>query len=162
MTTSVDAVVRCISLWQPWASLMACGAKMVETRGWGTHVRGTVYIHAAKTLRGIAPYIGRLPVEGDEQGPMESALGLKSFEWKRKLPFGQIIAVGELVDCQSAWRALAVFPLQKPFGDYTEGRYGHIYHGLRAIEPIPYRGAQGFFRARIAANDHNHDSAARR
>ena len=42
-------VIKAISLWQPWASLIVCGAKEIETRSWSTKVRGTVAIHAAKT-----------------------------------------------------------------------------------------------------------------
>ena len=41
-------VERAISLTQPFASLMAIGAKKVETRAWRTHFRGWVAIHAAK------------------------------------------------------------------------------------------------------------------
>lgn len=40
--------VPAISLWQPWASLMASGHKSIETRSWSTHLRGLVAIHAAK------------------------------------------------------------------------------------------------------------------
>lgn len=29
-----------ISLWQPWATLMAIGAKTIETRSWSTRHRG--------------------------------------------------------------------------------------------------------------------------
>lgn len=31
--------MKAISLWQPWASLMAVGAKRYETRSWGTLYR---------------------------------------------------------------------------------------------------------------------------
>jgi hypothetical protein len=40
--------IKCISLWQPWASLVAVGAKRIETRGWATAYRGRLGIHAAK------------------------------------------------------------------------------------------------------------------
>ena len=42
-----------ISLWQPWASLIACGAKPFETRHWSPprHLIGqTIAIHAAKKI----------------------------------------------------------------------------------------------------------------
>src|SRR5580658_8419029 len=41
----------CISLWQPWASLIAAGAKPFETRHWRPHVcqiGHRIAIHAAK------------------------------------------------------------------------------------------------------------------
>ncbi|TRU31740.1 MAG: ASCH domain-containing protein [Microcystis aeruginosa Ma_QC_B_20070730_S2] len=40
--------MKAISLWQPWASLVANGLKLYETRGWPTKYRGVLAIHAAK------------------------------------------------------------------------------------------------------------------
>ena len=40
--------MKAITLWQPWASLIAVGAKTIETRGWATNYRGPLAIHAAK------------------------------------------------------------------------------------------------------------------
>ena len=37
-----------LSLWQPWASAIAVGAKVFETRHWATERRGLIAIHAAK------------------------------------------------------------------------------------------------------------------
>lgn len=39
---------RALSLWQPWASLIALGVKTIETRSWNTYYRGPLAIHAAK------------------------------------------------------------------------------------------------------------------
>lgn len=41
--------IKGLSLWQPWASLIALKVKTIETRGWSTNYRGTLAIHAAKT-----------------------------------------------------------------------------------------------------------------
>ena len=51
-------IIRCISLWQPWASLMARGHKYFETRSWDTKIRGEVWIHAAKSVEGAGPHDG--------------------------------------------------------------------------------------------------------
>lgn len=40
--------MKAISLWQPWATLIATGAKQIETRSWATSYRGPIAIHAAK------------------------------------------------------------------------------------------------------------------
>jgi hypothetical protein len=45
-----STTIKAISLWQPWASLMALGLKRHETRHWPTAYRGPIAIHAAKTL----------------------------------------------------------------------------------------------------------------
>lgn len=39
--------IRTLTLWQPWASLVALGVKTIETRSWSTRHRGPLYIHAA-------------------------------------------------------------------------------------------------------------------
>jgi len=45
--------MKAISLWQPWASLIACGAKPYETRHWSPPrelIGQTIAIHAAKKI----------------------------------------------------------------------------------------------------------------
>ncbi len=45
--------MKAISLWQPWASLIACGAKPFETRHWAPPLEligKTIAIHAAKKV----------------------------------------------------------------------------------------------------------------
>ncbi len=42
--------VRAITLWQPWASLVALGLKRFETRSWPTNYRGKLLIHAATRI----------------------------------------------------------------------------------------------------------------
>jgi hypothetical protein len=138
--------VRCISLWQPWASLMACGAKFIETRHWPTSVRGAVCIHASKTTQGI---VECLEIDPDHMAAMEKALGLPIHQWEKKLPLGQIIAEGSLTGCLDSQIALTRHPDQAPFGNFAPGRYGHVYQNLRPIGPFHYRGAQGFFNATI-------------
>lgn len=42
--------IKALSIWQPWASLVAAGVKRHETRHRATSYRGPVAIHAAKTI----------------------------------------------------------------------------------------------------------------
>ena len=39
---------KAITLYQPWASLLACGAKIYETQSWQTEYRGEIFIHSSK------------------------------------------------------------------------------------------------------------------
>jgi hypothetical protein len=39
--------MKCITLWQPWASLILWGEKKIETRSWATQHRGLLAIHSA-------------------------------------------------------------------------------------------------------------------
>ncbi len=41
--------MKAITLHQPWATLVAVGAKRIETRSWATSYRGPLAIHAART-----------------------------------------------------------------------------------------------------------------
>jgi hypothetical protein len=43
-------VLKCLSLRQPWASLIVAGEKKVENRSWYTRHRGPLLIHASKTV----------------------------------------------------------------------------------------------------------------
>lgn len=38
----------CLTMHQPWASLLVHGIKRVEGRGWNTDFRGRLWIHAGK------------------------------------------------------------------------------------------------------------------
>ena len=53
--------MKALTLWQPWASLIAVGAKTIETRSWSTKYRGPLAIHAAKR---------RPDTEMGEEGPV--------------------------------------------------------------------------------------------
>lgn len=56
--------MKAISLWQPWASLIACGAKPYETRSWAPSVSmigQPIAIHAAKKIdKGAAEFAQEL------------------------------------------------------------------------------------------------------
>lgn len=64
--------MKAISLWQPYASLIACGAKPYETRHWAPplHLIGqTVAIHAAKKIdREIVDFVDDLMYGQHEPG----------------------------------------------------------------------------------------------
>jgi hypothetical protein len=42
--------MKALSIIQPWATLLAMGAKKIETRSYRTPYRGPLLIHASKTL----------------------------------------------------------------------------------------------------------------
>ena len=42
--------MKALTITQPWATLIAIGAKRFETRGWSTPYRGPLAIHAGKNL----------------------------------------------------------------------------------------------------------------
>ena len=125
--------MKAISLWQPWASLMAMELKRDETRHWKTSYRGTLLIHAAKkvvswpsiTIQGVFDGIAFQPSD---------------------LPLGKILCQVELFDCEKIrWNTKIGYP-ESEFGDYTIGRYRWRTKNLLTFkDPIPFRGSQGFF-----------------
>ena len=135
--------MKTISLWQPWASLIACGAKRIETRGWSTKYRGPLAIHAAKR-----PFtVGDAWAIGPETlGEMEKALNLRL---PTDLPAGCIVATATLADCVPVSSFAITTRLscaEKLFGDYSAGRFGWILTDVTPLRtPLPWRGMQRLF-----------------
>ena len=46
--------MKCLSLKQPFAELLATGKKTVELRNWNTNFRGEFIIHASRNIDGVA------------------------------------------------------------------------------------------------------------
>lgn len=128
--------MKAISLWQPYASAIALRLKTIETRSWATRYRGRIAIHASK----------RWAREQREFAAVERALG----RLPERLPFGCIVALATIVDCSHAEDLISlpgyVGPVNKIYGDFSDGRFGWELSNVIALpEPIPYKGAQGFF-----------------
>lgn len=124
--------MKTITILQPWASLIACGAKMIETRSWSTSHRGPLAIHAGRTVPSMDFFTPRV----------EAAL------WNEDTPFGKVIAIVELVDCVEMTNERIVAWRDKygddeiAFGHFEPGRYAWILANMRRIEPVPAKGRQ--------------------
>ena len=149
--------MKAITIWQPWASLLACGAKQYETRSWSTSYRGPIAIHAAKRLFDTDPYFDR------ELHPFADALNLPDIYSFDTLPHGGIIATAELVECWKIDKIGHTLGCDKAahisnnieskfnivqgkellFGDWTLGRYAWEFTNMKVLdEPIPAKGHQ--------------------
>jgi hypothetical protein len=144
-------MMKAISLWQPWAALMAIGAKRIETRGWSTNYRGPLVIHAAKTWK--KEQQAMLDSE-----PFASALsGRRAFmdDGPVKLEFGAAIAVVNLVGCERVTEQNRPSGDELAFGDYslTVGVYRPDRYMWQTqfvdlqelTRPLVFTGHQGFF-----------------
>jgi hypothetical protein len=89
------AAVKALTLWQPWASLVAIGAKAIETRSWATKYRGPLAIHAAK--RPIV--LGSDPLWYGDYNVAQGGTWLHGPGLDAPMPFGAIVATAQLVDC---------------------------------------------------------------
>lgn len=140
--------MKCISLWQPWATLMAIGAKKIETRSWETLYRGPLAIHAAKKWdRELLAMCRTEPFRSVLLKAALEADGVASHA-DQALSFGAIVCVVNLDDCRRVHDGWVpdVSDNEIAFGDYTPGRFAWITSGVRRLDkPIPFRGAQGLF-----------------
>ena len=159
--------MRILTLTQPYASLIAIGAKKIETRSWATSYRGLIAIHAAIGLGPVGGATGlrRLCRDNDAfwqvlRGWITDING-SPMEPAEALPRGAIVAVAYLAGCprMDVFQALQPrrfidaagcvwnFPLtdqERAFGDYSPGRYAWLLAEVRPLRtPLPWRGAQG-------------------
>ena len=132
--------MKALTLYEPWASLVALGAKKIETRSWPTNYRGPLAIHAGKTIRAEfmnlawkEPFYSALkPLHGNVGGSRSIHYNL-----------GCVIAIVQLVDCQEIRLDNVPLGPERHFGDYTRGRYMWILRDVERLEiPIPARGHQ--------------------
>jgi hypothetical protein len=84
--------MKALTLTQPWASLVAIGAKRIETRSWSTKYRGPIAIHAAKDM----PRSARLFAYRDPAGQVLNEGGILLGGDCKELPRGAIVAVARL------------------------------------------------------------------
>ena len=146
-----------ISLWQPWASLIAEGIKVQETRNWAPpkHLIGErIAIHAAKR-RLTKAELRELP----SMIHHDMSVRYGHF-WEEDVPYGAVVATVEL---GGACRVIGkdkmlglegrLIYTNEPcrlfsdiYGDYSVGR---IIWWLKDIEkfqePVPAAGKQGFW-----------------
>ena len=131
--------MKCLTIRQPWATLIALGEKQIETRSWRTAYRGELAIHAGmqvnKAICRTEPYQSLLARYGYTAD---------------NLPTGKIIAVSRLADCCEVTPELAKqgWPgcNEYVFGNYAEGRYAwKLEEVVPLAHPIPAKGRLGFW-----------------
>ncbi|WP_439624116.1 ASCH domain-containing protein [Gemmata sp.] len=158
--------MKCLSLHQPWASLMVSGAKCVETRGWPLRYRGPLLIHAAKKWDGDLAFIAagqpfRAALE-------RSGIVFEATEAAAKrgwgLPFGAIVGRVDVVNVVhtddvadelgyhdgpyhlTPDGVLYVTETERAFGNFDPRRWAFLCENpVRFANPIPYRGERGLF-----------------
>lgn len=135
--------MKALSLLEPWASLMAVGAKNIETRSWRTDYRGPVFIHASKGKPpGFSAY--RTYVHFERY-------------WPETFHFGCIIAIGDLIECVPTGHVCARLLAEVAkgsrraseelaFGNYYPGRWAWRFESIRQVNPaVPVRGSLGLW-----------------
>lgn len=148
--------MKAITIHQPYATLIAIGAKQYETRSWPTRYRGPIAIHAGKTIDGIydlAREVHHRRIDGLPYAPFAHAV----FDCLKEsghypspftcaqFPVGSIVAIGELVDCYQMGID-APNANERLFGFWSVGRYAWKIANVEFLDtPIPVRGQQGLW-----------------
>lgn len=141
--------MKAITILQPWASLIACGAKRIETRSWPTKYRGPIAIHAGKRKPSIYDF---------KDKRVQVALNMSDIVMMQNLVLGAVIAIAELVDCLQVVKGTYYTPTgayegilkdgqhiggnEIYFGDLSPGRYVWLLDNVRQIKPVPAKGMQ--------------------
>lgn len=146
--------MRCLSLWQPWASLCVLGLKRIESRSWRApypHEGTTIAIHAAKSNQGWRDLIHHSTPTDVRLHFMDALCqhfrGVSLEALASELPTGAILGTVRLKECIQVGTATPrMEPRERAFGNYAPGRWmWYLENPLAFREPIPYRGAQGLF-----------------
>lgn len=131
--------VKAVSMTQPWATLVAIGAKRIETRSWPAKYRGPLAIHASKNFSKEA-------LELCLQEPFRSTLLNGGYNDPMDLPLGSVVAMCRL---DMVWKIKeeSWIPVdQVPYGDFTPGRYAWDLIKIDKLsEPIPATGMLGLW-----------------
>jgi hypothetical protein len=135
---SKPGFVRCVSLWNPHATLVVTGEKKLETRGGrgNVHIRGRLLIHSSLTREW----------EWMHQMPMFRE-ALKRHGYEGTLDYGYVIGSVDLTDCRPVESVRGYISRQESvFGNYEDGRFAwKLENPVRFAEPIRFQGHQGFF-----------------
>lgn len=144
-------IYKVLTLWQPWATLLAIGAKKIETRpsptNW-TIERGSYLIHAARKWTSELDAISKGSPFKESLKGHQLSLGciIGSIEVLECKPifedqYGEI----KLIDIYKDKRTL-VTGNELAFGDYREGRYAWICQNPKMFKiPISYKNGQGYY-----------------
>jgi activating signal cointegrator 1 len=139
--------MKVLTLTQPFATLVAVGAKTIETRSWSTKYRGPLAIHAAKAFPVSAQELCATPIfEQTLRQHMPGYLYIEDLY--HHLPLGQIIATCTLDACFlfTEENVATIGEPERSFGDYAPGRYGFRLTTIRKlITPVPARGRLGLW-----------------
>lgn len=130
--------MKAITLWQPWASLIAWGVKSYETRSWWTPYRGQLAIHAGK---------GMDTEELFECNSFYTDVLKKHNGGPNGLPSGAVLCIVNLVEVYKTQDIReAISQQEENFGDYSTGRYAWKLEIVEVFkEPVPASGRQGLW-----------------
>lgn len=112
--------MKALSVANPWAWGIIHGSKRIENRTWRTHFRGTLFIHASKSVKFLH----------------DTYPGIEIPDFNAFV-FGALIGTVKVLDC---------VPLEEVSADpFASGPWCWILSEPQAIDPIPWKGQTQLF-----------------
>jgi hypothetical protein len=146
---------RAISLWQPWATLMALDLKRIETRPRPWRYAGPLLIHATAG-RGPEERAAFETTMNDFDRHFLADLAKNGIHKWEDMPHGAIVAAGCFLGCclsgvfdHYAWKyPERLGTHERDYGDYTAGRWFMPFRlapGGALASPVPCSGLQALW-----------------
>lgn len=143
--------MKALTLWQPWATLVAMEVKCIETRCWSTKYRGDLAIHSAVKLPpkwlGVSsrtdPFRDELADVFGVRRDRDERGGKHVDDILRGLPYGKILCIVRLAEIEETSEMLReiVSGRERLFGNYEDGRYAWRLEMVKVFQPpIPAKG----------------------
>ncbi len=149
-------ILKALTLWQPWASLMALGLKRIETRSWETLYRGPLVICAARRWWREQHNIA----DAFYRGHHSIRDAVTEWDFAVNPPLGCAVCILNLIDCQrlgpdgitdfiypAGWSWRPDGPQKEVlFGDFSAGRFAWLTQEVQPLrDPLPVTGRQRLF-----------------
>lgn len=134
--------VKALSMTEPWGTLVALGAKQMETRSWLTAYRGPVAIHCARRLPEDLETVCKQPFFREA---LPTSARNERLPLDQRFPRGKVIAVA-LLDEVLPTACVQPDEQERAFGNYAPGRYAWIFSTIYQLRtPQPVRGTLGLW-----------------
>ncbi|KAL3698710.1 hypothetical protein R1sor_012786 [Riccia sorocarpa] len=138
----VEPGKACLTLHQPWASLLVCGIKRIEGRSWPCPIRGKLWIHAAskvpepETIKAMETFYREL----------YGLDGVTEIKFPEFYPTSVLLGCVEVVECLkleelNSWEEVSV-------GVRLEGQTDYCWlceRPQKLVVPLQMRGRQGVY-----------------
>ncbi|WCJ43804.1 RNA-binding ASCH domain protein [Euphorbia peplus] len=129
----------CLTMHQPWASLLIFGIKRIEGRSWPSPIRGRLWIHAASKV----PEDATIKAMEDFYREIYAVNGITDIEFPQYYPVSRLLGCVEVVGCVrgeelASWEAI-------PEGARLEGQTDFCWlceQPQKLLIPFEMRGFQ--------------------
>ncbi|CAK7341105.1 unnamed protein product [Dovyalis caffra] len=132
----------CLTMHQPWASLLVYGIKRIEGRSWTAPIRGRLWIHAASKV----PEEDTIKAMEDFYREIYAVNGITDIQFPEHYPVSKLLGCVEVVGCVrceelASWEAV-------PEGVRLEGQTDFCWlceQPQKLLVPFDMRGYQGVY-----------------